>query len=348
MGIKSLHPKIAPSLDVLEDLVRFAFADHGSNGRRRDHDLKRRNSARYIFAREDALRNDGLEGDAKLGTDLLLLGWREDINDAVNRLGRVYGMQRTEYQVARFRSRDGKLDRLQVPHLADQNHIRILSHDVLESVSKRMRVGSQLTLIDDGPLILMDILNGIFNRHHVAWHGLINVVDKRGEAGGLPASRRPGHQNEPARQECELLGDRREPKLFDRPYLIGDHTKDRANLAPLPIHIDSESRGSRYKVTQVKLFVMVNPFFLFVREDRKEKLVEVLARIGWVLGMDEVALNPHQWRDIRLKVEVTSIMREGVSKQIIYGLGHVLSQFFRHKVNEILLFFTLGIHFATI
>ena len=56
----------------------------------------------------------------------LLLG-REDVNDAIDGLGGRLGVQRGEDEMAGLGGRKSGGDRLQVPHLADEDHVGVLS-----------------------------------------------------------------------------------------------------------------------------------------------------------------------------------------------------------------------------
>ena len=57
-------------------------------------------------------------------------------DDAVNRLGRAGGVQGAEDQVARFGGGDGRLHRLQVAHLADQDHVRVLAQRAAQGLGE--------------------------------------------------------------------------------------------------------------------------------------------------------------------------------------------------------------------
>ena len=75
-------------------------------------------------------------GGRKLGADLLLLVGGKDVDDAVDRPLGAGGVQRAEHQVAGFGRGDGRLDRLQVAHFADQNHVRVLAQGAAEGLGE--------------------------------------------------------------------------------------------------------------------------------------------------------------------------------------------------------------------
>jgi hypothetical protein len=89
----------------------------------RDHHLERRHAALAVGARHEALRDHRLEDRRELEAHLLLLVRREHRDDAVDRLGRVEGVQRREHEVAGLGRGERRLDRLEVAHLAHEDDV---------------------------------------------------------------------------------------------------------------------------------------------------------------------------------------------------------------------------------
>ena len=59
--------------------------------------------------------------------DLVLSLGRENVDDAVERLGGVIGVERRDHEVTGFGQREGDGDRLGVAHLADQDDVGVLA-----------------------------------------------------------------------------------------------------------------------------------------------------------------------------------------------------------------------------
>src|SRR4030042_1638676 len=74
---------------------------------------------------EEALKNKG-----ELCPHLLLLVRREDIDDPVDRLHAGVRVQCGKGEMACFSGQKGRLNRLQIPHLTDEDDIRILAKEV--------------------------------------------------------------------------------------------------------------------------------------------------------------------------------------------------------------------------
>ena len=57
-------------------------------------------------------------------------------------------VQRREHQMAGFGGDEGRLDRLEVAHFADQDHIRVLTQAAAKRLGKITRIDIDLTLRD--------------------------------------------------------------------------------------------------------------------------------------------------------------------------------------------------------
>ena len=58
------------------------------------------------------------------------------VDDAVDRAGRARRVQRAEHDVARFGRGDGRFDRFQVAHFADEDHVRVLPQRAAKASEK--------------------------------------------------------------------------------------------------------------------------------------------------------------------------------------------------------------------
>src|SRR5664280_3580568 len=97
------HAELGSRLQRGVDLVRLALADEVADRRRGDQHLARRHSALSIGRRAERLTDHPLQRTRKLNADLLLLVRRKDVDDAVDRLRRVLGVQGGQHQVTSLR-----------------------------------------------------------------------------------------------------------------------------------------------------------------------------------------------------------------------------------------------------
>ena len=152
------------------------------------------------------LGHDGLQGAGELDPDLVLLTAREHVDDAVDRLGGVLGVQGREHEVTGLGGGERRGDGLGVAHLTDEDNVRVLAQHVAERLGERLRVGTDFALVDDRPVVRVQELDRVLDGHDVKRLRQVDDVDQRGKRRGLARSSRSGHQHEPAAQ----LGQRRD------------------------------------------------------------------------------------------------------------------------------------------
>ena len=87
--------------------------------------------------RDQPLVDDAGQRGGELHADLGLLLGREDVDHAGERLGGVVGVQGREDQVAGLGDGQREPDRLEVAHLADQQHVGVLAQRGAQRVGER-------------------------------------------------------------------------------------------------------------------------------------------------------------------------------------------------------------------
>jgi hypothetical protein len=133
--------------------------------------------------------------------------------------GRV---QRAEHEVARLRRPDRGLDRLEVAHLADEDHVRVLTQGTRRSASAKLgHVVADLALVDDRLLVLVVVLDRVFHRDDVAVEVRVDVVDHRRQRRGLARAGRPGDEEQATRPADQFLADGGRPICSNVSSLLG-------------------------------------------------------------------------------------------------------------------------------
>src|SRR5262249_38078898 len=97
---------------------------------------------------EQTLRYDPADGFGKPYSDLSFLRLIKHSHDAIDGLPSIDRVQRGHYQVTGFGRRHTNLNRLAVPHFADEDHLRSLPECGAKTRGKRAEVVSHLTLIE--------------------------------------------------------------------------------------------------------------------------------------------------------------------------------------------------------
>ena len=148
-----LHAAARAGLHDRVDLLDLALADQVPDGVVGKEDLERGDPAHAVGRRDERLGDDALERAGELDADLVLLLGREDVDDAVDRLRRALGVQRREDEVAGLGRRERGRDRLEVAHLADEDHVGVLAQRGPERLGERRRVEADLALVDDAAAV---------------------------------------------------------------------------------------------------------------------------------------------------------------------------------------------------
>ena len=185
------------------------------------------------MAAHQALRQNGAEVLGKVQKDLRMLVAREQVDDALNRFGRIVGMQRTDAQMPGTRQRDSALHRFPVANLANQHHIGRSTHGAAQGTPERLRVQPDFALVDDALLVGVQELDGVFDGKNVIGRGLVAMIHHGGERGALARARSAHHQYQPALVLHELTENGRKTKRFQAGNFGGDVAQHNGRVATL-------------------------------------------------------------------------------------------------------------------
>ena len=324
-AVQRHHPELASGLDVEIQLVGLSVADEGADRRRRDHYLEGGHPSFAVGGGHEGLRDDRLDRDAELRSDLRLLLGGKDVDDSVDRLRGVDRMQCREDEVAGLGSGDRKLDRFQVAHFTDEDDVGVLPHDVLERLGEGVGIRPQFTLIDDRFDVGMHVLDRVLDRHDVLADVRVDVVDHRREGRRLSRSRGPGDEDEASGQQRELFRHRRHLQFVDGLDLVRDDTKNRADMPLLPVHVHPEARESGHEVRQVEFLELVKPLLSVFREDAEQKVRHLLVAERRIGRANEIPANPHDRRVVDLQVKVARVLLHQFTQEFV-DLNHRLDR----------------------
>src|SRR5215218_9279541 len=232
-------------------------------GSRHQH-LARHDPLLAVVGGDERLGDDALQGVCQLRADLMLLVRREDVNDPVDGLWGVLGVQRPEDEVPGLSRRHGERDGLEVAYLAHEYHVGVLPQDVLESLGEALGVLVDLALIDDALFVFVQELYGVLDAHDVLVPGLVDLVDHGGQGGRFAAPSGACNKDEPTRLLGKVLYSLWQPELADALYLAGDGTESRANSPPLEVDVDPEAGAARQRVAEVELPLVLQALALFI------------------------------------------------------------------------------------
>ncbi len=148
-------------------------------------------------ARHQALADDEVKAAGHGHAHLRLVAGREQVDDAIDGLGRAGRVHGAQHEVSRLARRERHAHGLGIAQLADDDDVGILAKAGLERVGERLGVRAHLPLAHHGPLARVDVLDGVFHRDDVVGRRGVEDVDDGGHRAGLAVARRTRHHDEP-------------------------------------------------------------------------------------------------------------------------------------------------------
>ena len=185
-------------------------------------------------------------------------------------------MQRAEDEVAGLGRRHGGGDRLEVAHLADEDHVGVLAQRTAERLGEGRRVDADLALVDDAALVAVQELDRVLDGEDVVVACAVDLVDHRRESRRLARAGRACHEHEAARLLCELVQRCGETELLERLDLVRDQAERGAQCLALEEDVDTEASDSGNRVGQVELAVDLESLLLLAREDAVEQVTRLV------------------------------------------------------------------------
>ena len=126
----------------------------------------------------------------------VLIGWIK-LEDALHRLLGVGGVQRAEDVVAGFRSGERGVEGFLIPHLSDEDDIRVLAKNRAHPRGKVGHIDTHLPLVKDAFEVGKVELNRVLQRNNVTIHRVVEVVHHRGERAALAGPCGPADEENP-------------------------------------------------------------------------------------------------------------------------------------------------------
>ena len=293
-------------LDDVAQLVGLALLDQVADRRRGEHHLEGGDSPPFVPARQEHLVEDRQERLRELDPDLALLPGGEDVDDPVDRLGGVVGVERGEDQVARLRQRQHRRDRLEVAHLPHLHDVGVLAQRGAQGAGEVEGVRADLPLHHDRATVAVDVLDRVLDGDDVDRPFAIDPVDHGGQGGRLAGAGRAGHQDQAIRPTDQLGADGRRSERLERGDLVGDEPQGAGERAALEEEVGADARRLAEGEAEVDLAARLElaPAFPRERAGERGRLVREERRR---LQRDERAIDARRRWDPRGKEKVRAV-----------------------------------------
>ncbi len=209
----------------------------------------------------------GAEIVRQIHKDLAMLALREQIDDPVHGLGGVVGVQRGDAQMAGAGQRHRGLHRLPVTDLADQHHVRRLTHRALQRSVVGQGVEPQFALVDDRLLVDMEELDRLLDGEDMVGAVLVAMIDHRRQRRGFAGAGSAHHQHQTAFGHRQAFQYRRQIQLRELGHVQGDVAQHHGDVAALVEHIGAEAAETGLRNSEIELQIPVQQIGLRAGHD---------------------------------------------------------------------------------
>ncbi len=197
--------------------------------------------------------------------------------------------------------------RLEVAHLAEQDHVGVLAQPGAERLGEAAGVGADLPLVDDAALVVVEELDRVLDREDVRRPGVVDLVDQRRKRRRLSGAGWPGDEHQPARPAGKLVQGVGQAEILERENLVRDQAERRADAVALEEDVDAEARDAGDGVRDVDLPLDLEPLLLLGRQDAVQPLAGVVGGQRREIGDRlDLAPDPDRRRGPHAQVEIGS------------------------------------------
>ena len=212
---------------------------------------------------DQTLRNDRLETHREVHIQRRTAVRREEVDDAVECVIAVVGMQRAEAEVAGLGVGHGRLHGLLVTDFADQDAVGRLSHGVLQGIFPGEGIHADLALVDQRLLVLEQILDRVLDGENVSRTMGVAMIEHRCQGGRFPRSGRADDEHQTTSFHDQVGQYRGQHQRIEWRDIAGDVTYDDRDRAALPEQIDPEVPETGYPERDVHLLRFFEDLCLF-------------------------------------------------------------------------------------
>ena len=192
------------------------------------------------FAEE--LGDDAGETAAEHNANLVLFLGGKGVDNAVDGLRGVVGVECAEDEHAHRSAAEGEFDGLHLAHFAEENDVGVVAHRAFQGVRKGGGVFADLAVNDHTFFHRVDEFNGVLDGDDVAREVGVNVVDHRGERGRFAGAGGAGDDDEALVEVAEFFQRFGELERVEGKNFCRDLAED-GGLAPVIVKVIAAETG---------------------------------------------------------------------------------------------------------
>src|SRR4029077_21280836 len=157
-----------------------------------------------------------------------------------------------KHKVAGFCSEQGRGNRFEVAHFADEDDVWILTKSGAQGGGERRSVDFDFALIDEAFFVAVKIFDRVFNSDDVLGAERIDAIYYRGERCRSTGTGGAGRKNQAALLFANLGEDAREFELFNGTNLGWNDAQNHSDVAALLEYVDAEAPETGDPIGHVK------------------------------------------------------------------------------------------------
>src|SRR3989338_1797459 len=183
-------------------------------------------------------------------------------------LHHVFTVYRGYHETARFRGSQRRLKSFRVAYHSDHDHVRVLTHHVLQRLKKRLRVHAYFPLAYKRLVVPVQVFDGVFDRDNAAFVVVIDVIDHGRDGGGFSGAHGPHDQHQTALFERYFFQNRGKPEAGKIRDLVRDHAYHHGQFSFLIKGVNAETAHAFLLNREVHGLVAFELVFLIRIEER--------------------------------------------------------------------------------
>ncbi len=196
----------------------------------------------FIFVWKDDLSDDAREDERQLDTHLRLHRRRKGINETIESLDYIIGMEGRYDEVSCLCKSKYRRDSLLIPHLSDDEDIWVFTHSISHCLIERCDMFSDLLLMYEAFFISNDVFDRIFDDDDMFVRIFVEIVDHSHQSRRLSASRTSCDKDQSTIFLEKLQDIRLEPDTFSCRDFFFDRSESDAESFIVLWDIRTESR----------------------------------------------------------------------------------------------------------